>query len=94
LLAAIGLNQIKLHASIESDTEDTEKFARYINNNSIMMMREKRVQDLVINSFSKMRFNFNLSVIIDKNLSFAAHVDYLGKKIGSKLGCLVELERI
>jgi len=29
-----------------------------------------------------------LGVIIDKNLNFAAHVNYLGKKIGSKLGVL------
>jgi len=27
-----------------------------------------------------------LGVMIDKNLNFTAHVDYLGKKIGSKLG--------
>jgi len=32
-----------------------------------------------------------LGVIIDKNLSFAAHVDYLGKKIGSKLGLLCRI---
>jgi len=29
-----------------------------------------------------------LGVIIDRNLSFAVHVDYLGKKIGTKLGLL------
>jgi len=29
-----------------------------------------------------------LGVIIDKNLNFTAHVNYLGKKIGSKLGIL------
>jgi len=29
-----------------------------------------------------------LEVIIDRNLNFAAHVDYIGKKIGAKLGVL------
>jgi len=29
-----------------------------------------------------------LGVIIDKNLNFAGHVDYIGKKIGAKLGVL------
>jgi len=29
-----------------------------------------------------------LGIIIDKNLRFTAHVDYLEKKIGSKMGLL------
>lgn len=29
-----------------------------------------------------------LGVIIEKNLNFSAHVNYLGSKIGSKLGIL------
>jgi len=27
-----------------------------------------------------------LEVIIDRNLNFAAHVDYIGRKVGTKLG--------
>jgi len=27
-------------------------------------------------------------VVIDKNLNFAEHVDYIGRKIGAKLGIL------
>ena len=32
-----------------------------------------------------------LDVIIDRNLNFAAHVNYLGKKIGSKLGTFYQI---
>jgi len=42
-----------------------------------------KLDNTVLEVVSEIKY---LGVIIDKNLNFTAYVDYLGKKIGSKLG--------
>jgi len=42
-----------------------------------------KLKSTVLEVVSEIKY---LGVMIDKNLNFTAHVDYLGKKIGSKLG--------
>lgn len=44
-----------------------------------------KLSNTVLKVVSEIKY---LGVIIDKNLNFSAHVNYLGSKIGSKLGIL------
>jgi len=44
-----------------------------------------KLEDTVLEVVSEIKY---LDVMIDKNLNFTVQVDYLGKKISSKLGIL------
>lgn len=44
-----------------------------------------KLQNRILEVMSEIKY---LGIIIDKNLNFTAHVDYISRKIGAKLGVM------
>lgn len=102
LIYTTGYSSVEIDENLNKQMEKVEEWLKinklYLNVNKTKVMLVRGIRKKVMESNIKVKYENTilevvseikyLGVIIDKNLNFTAHLNYMGKKIGSKLGVL------